>query len=209
MDHKQVGELLQAEREAKGISLEQIEKVTHVRKRHLRAIEQNNWTIFSSKAYVLGIVRAYGEYLHMDIQKLEAFFRRDYERKDATRFNRRTAPKQYAPLSRRVIFVIGGVVAGLFILYFGYQVRLYTRPPELAIIAPKSDVIDRVASFMLVGRVEEDSTVTVNGHAVVPDDQHIFRVKIPLLKSSETVKIEVIGANGRKTILEKVYRRGK
>lgn len=209
MDQKQVGEILRTAREKKKISLEQIEKITHVRKKHLESVERNEWAIFSSKAYVLGIVRAYGGYLNLDIAKLEAFFRRDYERKDVARFNRQTSPKQYAPLSRRILFVIGGIIAGLFLLYFGYQIRLYTRPPRLDILSPKITVIDRVGSFMLVGKVEEDSTIRVNGHEVIPDDQHIFRVKIPLLKSAETVKIEVIGANGRKTILEKVYTKGK
>ncbi len=209
MNQKQVGELLKAEREAKNISLEEIEKITHVRKKHLEAIEQSNWSLFSSKAYVLGIVRAYGEYLHLDTQKLEAFFRRDYERKDTTRFNRHAQPKQYAPLSRRILFVTGGVIAALFILYFGYQIRLYTRPPKLEIVSPKVAIIDRESSFMLVGRVEKDSSVRINGREVLPDDQHIFRFKIPLQKQSVTVKIEVTGANGKKTVLEKVFRKGK
>ena len=76
------GQILKKERERLGLTLENVEKATKIRKKSLIDIENGDFKKFASKTYVLGIIRSYGDFLNLDAFKLAAFFWREYERTD-------------------------------------------------------------------------------------------------------------------------------
>jgi cytoskeletal protein RodZ len=62
----QLGEMLKAARENKGISLEEAERVTHIRKHLLEALEENKTKVFPSPVIARGLIRNYARYLDLD-----------------------------------------------------------------------------------------------------------------------------------------------
>src|SRR3989344_2277457 len=120
-----VGEILREERLIKGLQLRDIEKQTRVREKYLRAIEENNWNFFSSKIYIIGILKNYSRILGLDSKRILAFFRRVYERKEEAKFKERVSSSYLTPQSRKLLrlAIVGGVL--LFLLYFVYQLKLY------------------------------------------------------------------------------------
>lgn len=199
------GEILQRERQNKKLTVEQVEKETRIRKKNLTAVEENDWSHFPSKTYILGVIKSYGKFLGLDEEKLSAFFRREYEQKEDISFKQRVSKSYLTPEKRKVFFLVIGAIITSFVLYFGYQIKLYFTPPFVAIMTPKESVFHRQDKIELVGKTEKEAVVMVNGERVFQDKNNIFRIKIPLTKEKNDVIIEATGANGKKTILKKIF----
>jgi len=63
---KDIGNFLKGKREAKGISLNEVEKDLKIRKRYLQALEDGNVDVIPGKAYIVGYLRNYSKYLGID-----------------------------------------------------------------------------------------------------------------------------------------------
>ena len=61
-----VGEYLKSEREAQGITLEEVAKATKIRKTILKAIEDNKYDALPPKVFAQGFLRNYASYLGLD-----------------------------------------------------------------------------------------------------------------------------------------------
>ena len=199
------GEILRRERVTKGLSLEEIEKTTKIRKKNLTAIEQNDWRQFPSKTYILGVIKSYGKYLNLDEDKLSAIFRREYEQQENIKFKTRVSRKLLTSEAKRVfIFIILGIIC-VFALYFGYQLKIFLSPPTLTILKPTQVTFKREDKINLIGQTEKNAIVLVNGERVFLDGKNIFKTTLPLTKEKNEVTIEVTGANGRKTVVKRIF----
>lgn len=58
-----IGETLRAARETKGVSLQQAEEDTKIRKRYLEALEDEDYDIIPGRVYAKGFLRNYADYL--------------------------------------------------------------------------------------------------------------------------------------------------
>lgn len=71
-----VGEILRRGREHYGQTLEEVEKNLRIRAIQLHALETGNLEALPGKAYALGFVRSYSEYLGLDGEKMVQLFKR-------------------------------------------------------------------------------------------------------------------------------------
>ncbi len=203
------GEILQRERKNQNVTLEQIEKETRIRKKNLVAIENNDWDEFPSKTYILGVIKSYGKYLHLDVEKLAAFFRREYERKEDLDFKTRVSKKHFTPQRKKIFAALLTTILLLFGAYFGYQIKLFFSPPYVTILQPQKTQFRREDKIDLVGKTDKEAIVLINGERVFLDKNNVFRVTIPLASAINEITIEVTGANGKKTILKRVFEKVK
>lgn len=202
-----VGELLKSEREKQHLSLEDVEAHTRIRQKNLIAVEKGDWRIFSSRTYIQGIIRTYSAFLKLDEEKMLAYFRREYERLESLKFKKRTTAKQFTPLTKRVAGVVVTCLILLFSLYFGYQFHLYLTPPKLEILEPTKTEFKREDKITIKGKVEADTTVHVNGEQIFPDENFIFTYNLALAEPLNKAVIVATGANGKKTVLERIYKK--
>jgi len=63
---KDIGNFLRERREAKGISLIEVEKDLKIRKKYLQALEEGNVNTIPGKTYIIGYLRNYSKYLDID-----------------------------------------------------------------------------------------------------------------------------------------------
>src|SRR5690554_4383329 len=56
-----LGQLLKKARTQKGISLDELQELTKIRKRYLEAIEEGNYTILPGNFYVRAFIKSYSE----------------------------------------------------------------------------------------------------------------------------------------------------
>lgn len=68
-----LGGMLKRARELRGISLEEVAAATHVRLNYLRAIEQNQLDQLPGLIFLKGYVRAYVEYIGLDLNEVMVF----------------------------------------------------------------------------------------------------------------------------------------
>ena len=67
---KDIGNFLRERREAKGISLIEVEKDLKIRKKYLQSIEEGNVDVIPGKAYFIGYLRNYSKYLDIDEENI-------------------------------------------------------------------------------------------------------------------------------------------
>ncbi|MBI3620127.1 helix-turn-helix domain-containing protein, partial [Candidatus Roizmanbacteria bacterium] len=198
--------ILKKERERLGINLHQVEQKTRIRERFLSEVETNRWDSFSSVIYITGIIKTYAEFLNLDSAKLLAFFRRDYERKEDIRFKQKVSRDVVRPETRKVASVMIGIIILFFLFYFSYQISLFISPPQVQLLSPNTGRTN-AEKVTLTGKTDKDAAVTIFGERVFPNKEGIFIYELPLHPGANSVVIEVIGANGKKTIIKKTFTR--
>jgi len=67
---KDIGNFLRESREAKGISLIEVEKDLKIRKKYLQALEEGNVDVIPGKTYIVGYLRNYSKYLDIDEENI-------------------------------------------------------------------------------------------------------------------------------------------
>jgi len=70
-----IGEKLRQTRESKGYTIEQIARDTHIAKRFLDALEDEDFSVFPGEPYVLGFMRTYSEYLGLEAESIVALYK--------------------------------------------------------------------------------------------------------------------------------------
>ena len=65
-----VGRLLRDQREARGLSLDDVERNLRIRLAHLEAIEEGHFDKLPGAAYIPAFVRAYASYVGLDPEKV-------------------------------------------------------------------------------------------------------------------------------------------
>lgn len=200
-----VGEIFKSEREKKRYSLSHVAKKIRVREKLLNAIEENNWNVLTSKIYIEGIIKNYGQFLGLDSSKLLAFFRRDYEKSEEVSFHRAVSDRHLIPESKTYKTIALAVLISAFIAYFTYQVKLYVSPPKVELVAPKETTFKRVDHVRIIGRTEKEAVITIFKDRVFQNKEGIFVYDFTLSKGKNVLTIEVVGANGKKTTLTKEF----
>lgn len=200
-----VGDLLHRARKEKNLTLEQVEKLTRVRSKYLQAIEQNKWNIFPSKVYISGIIRTYALFLGIDPEKANAYFRRDYEKRDDVKFRKRLPSLNFLPETKKIVIGAIILIAVFFSAYFGYQLTLYLAPPEIKIVSPDNNIFRNVEKLRIIGETEKDATVTISGDSYFPNEDGRFVYELPMKKGKNSLTIEVTGANGRNSTITQEY----
>ena len=71
----ELGDLLRETRESKGLSLEQVEEATRIRRSFLHALEEERFSDLPGEVYVRGFVRNYAQFLGLDPDELLAEYR--------------------------------------------------------------------------------------------------------------------------------------
>lgn len=200
-----VGKILKTQRDKKNISLEEIEKEIRVRSKYLSAIENDDWSLFSSKVYISGIIKNYSNYLGLDPNKILAFFRRQYEMKEDISFKKRLSAKYITPQTRKIIYTLTVLIIFAFIYYFGYQVKRFVSPPKVEIVSPKEETFKNIDRIKIVGQTEKEAVIKIYGERIYQNDKGIFTYNMPLKSGKNILEIHITGANGKETTLKKTY----
>jgi len=200
-----VGQLLQAERLKKNLTLGDIEKAIKIRPKFLAAVEEEKWQIFSSKIYIAGVIKNYALYLGLDYKKMLAFFRRQYEKTEEVSFKRRVALKYLTPETKKAATIAVVILLLAFFGYFLYQLKQFLSPPTVTIIAPTQTVFKREERIKITGRTDKEAVVTVFGERVYQNKDGIFEYDFLLRPGVNEITIEVTGANGKKTLIKRNY----
>ena len=106
-----IGARLQQTRESKGYTIEQIARDTHIAKRFLEALEQEDFDQFPGEPYLIGFLRTYSEYLGLQPQEMVALYRNLQLQEQPAPMDELIVRRSSAPLG-----LIFGIVAGVVIV---------------------------------------------------------------------------------------------
>src|SRR5437870_13278711 len=102
-----LGEQLRAQRERKGITLEQAAGDTRIREKFLKALEDGDYQSLPGPVYTRGFLRNYAEYLDLETDELVMLYHHESGR-PAEPLQTRTL-KPYRPSARRSLACPPGV----------------------------------------------------------------------------------------------------
>ena len=80
-----IGELLQSEREKKGLSLNDVENATKIRARYIQALETERFEIIPGEVYRLGFLKNYARLLNLDPEAMIVRYKSVYRRHGISR----------------------------------------------------------------------------------------------------------------------------
>lgn len=200
-----VGTILKNEREKKGLLLIDIEKQIKVREKYLKAIENEDWNYFSSKIYITGILKNYSRVLNLDHKKVLAFFRRDYEKKEEVKFKSKVTSGYLTSETKKFLKIGLMILTLFFVLYFVFQLITYFSPPDITILSPTKINFSVEKSVKIIGKTEKDTSIIIAGERIYQNKEGVFTYEYSLNEGKNKLIINLTGANGKKTTIEKTY----
>jgi len=196
---KDIGDFLRERREAKGVSLIEIEKDLKIRKKYLQALEEGNIDIIPGRTYIIGYLRNYSKYLGIDeeninsiIQTYKNLEKRKYDledikeeniflkKKDKSIFEKKRFffPVKYVYLTSFILVIFIGL---LWINNSLKKAQDFPVPsPE---IETKTDVIAEEKTNDIITLIEENvetKTETLIEETLSPEN--VLISKVPTLK---------------------------
>jgi transcriptional regulator with XRE-family HTH domain len=114
-----IGDILKEAREKKGISLEEVENQTNIRKRYLDALEKENYELLPGRVYARGFLRNYASFLGLDHRVILNEFDQKYPVPITDREQISAGPVKSGRSVRRNLIV--GLVAIILIAYVVYN----------------------------------------------------------------------------------------
>ena len=199
------GEILKNQRIKKNLSLLDISKQLKVKDKYLSALENNNWNFFESRVYIEGLIKTYSRFLGLNYKKILPFFYRDYEDKEVVSFRKRISDKYFTPQVKKIFQSSIFILIFIFFGYFIYQLKIFLTPPKLVLLSPKNDIFYNENLIKVVGKTEKETSINIFGERIYPNQDGVFEYNFPLKKGKNELVIELIGANGRKTIFKKIF----
>ncbi|TME94870.1 MAG: helix-turn-helix domain-containing protein [Chloroflexi bacterium] len=203
-----LGDSLRAQREKKGITLDQAAADTRIREKFLKALEDGDYQSLPGAVYTKGFLRNYAEYLDLQADELVVLFHQE-------RGGQPEAPRSFQPMRpvvhRSLIFtpkvllpvvVLAGVV--LFVGYLYYQFTSFATPPRLDVTDPPGDVIASQPDLLIRGVTVADGRITVRAFPgqnaitdVRPATDGTFSTNVSLVQGANHIEIEVLDAAGK------------
>ncbi|MBI4091326.1 DUF4115 domain-containing protein, partial [candidate division WWE3 bacterium] len=196
-----VGDILRNAREKKQLTYHDVYKFVRIHPRYLQALEENDYTLFSSPVHIKGFLKIYCKLLDLNTDELLAFFRREYDEKKMHK------ARVIKPLSYpRFLITPASIIAltSLFLIfgffaYLYYQYRSYAGAPSLVIESPKEDATSREDSVEIAGKTDRDSSLFLNGQKIALKEDGSFSLKIDLLDGLNSLNFLSVNKLGKET----------
>ncbi len=119
-----IGEKFKKTRVEKGCSIEQVARDTHIAKRYITAIEEENFSVFPGEPYLFGFLRNYANYLDLDAQDIINLYKNLRLQEQPAPINELLVKRNNRP------YIIGGIVAAAAVLIILGIIFLLPRIPR-------------------------------------------------------------------------------
>ncbi len=194
-----IGERLRNAREARGLSLATMEKLTKVRAAHLQALEDERFAALPERIYVRGFVRVYAAALGINPSELLDVYDHAFAASEGPILSGRAIEIPIRPAVprsrlRRILGYVGAVVvlATIFLAYIGVQqVREFNRPvaqsPPQGAATPRPPAPARTQPASAPAPAPTVSAPALAGPATQPGS-------VPAPNPSAEIRLEVIAS---------------
>ena len=172
-----LGQTLQARREKKKLSLEDVAKKLCIKEVYLRALEEGHYYAFPNRVYGIGFLRSYAKFLGLDSDLMVAEFHAETsDIKDAP-LDMPVIEKHLALPSKKTLGLLSLLILIVIIGWFTVALFLST------------DLFDKIQLPSFSNNTEESSeTVVVNEEAPLIADEALALEQTS--ESTETLKVE-------------------
>lgn len=200
-----LGELFSRRRSELRMSLESVERSTHIRVKYLKLIEAGDYANLEDNVYSKGYIKNYAEHLGFDtkaILRLYAQERHDYSLSQNIKSGRRRGGLK--PIDHQTItitpktFLIA--LATIFVLvifgYVGWQFTKLSAPPVINLANQANSRVN--TSYIIVsGEVDSGSDVFINDSPILTTPDGSFSDKVLLTDGINQIKVSARNKFGK------------
>lgn len=203
-----VGQILKEERERKFYTLDEIEKITKIRKELLFALEMGQYSKLPPSTFVQGFIKNYGRFLGLNTEKLLAVFRREFsENKNPPRildsFSNPIDDKRFRLTPTRVLISMIFALVAIFFVYLWFQYRFLVGSPFLEINQPADQLTTTANEIIVLGRTDPEVKVAINDQEIAIDESGKFSQTIKLSNSVNNIVVTATSKSGKQTKVQK------
>nr|WP_251040737.1 helix-turn-helix domain-containing protein [Bacillus sp. ISL-45] len=116
----ELGNILKEAREAKGLSLDELQSITKIQKRYLLGIEEGNYSMMPGKFYVRAFIKQYAEAVGLDPEQLFEQHKNEipstYNEELPEQLSRVQSRKSISPETSKILDVLPKILFGIFII---------------------------------------------------------------------------------------------
>jgi len=213
-----VGETLKAQREVLGLSLDDIERHTHLRRHYLVALERGDMEALPSSVQGSGMLKNYAEFLSLDPEPMLLRFAdelqeqlRERRKPDTQQRRARKEPRQRPGLARRFFsrdILLGGFLISflmVFAIWAGLQIssarssqETQPTPPSIAdVLLPSATTTENpTATATIPSPIEEAAEAEAPVEPVVEADEagepEVTQIALDLAFAESAVRVQIV-----------------
>lgn len=207
-----LGDLLRRRRNELNLSLDQIERSTHIRKKYLKLIEAGDYANLANDIYTKGYIKNYADHLGFEskeILKLYSSERTEYNQTSGLPSEHQKSglkpidSQVFAITPRTILFSITSIFVLIMVIYVGWQLSQLSTPPVIRLA--NQDKTTTNSSFTIVsGEVDSGSDVYINDSPILSSPDGSFSERVMLVGGSNQIKVSAknkFGKESSKTII--------
>jgi cytoskeleton protein RodZ len=180
-----IGEKLRLARERNNLTIEQIARETHVAKRFLKALEDEDFSVFPGETYAMGFLRNYAENLGLNAEELIGIYRNiKIQEQPLPMTELLDAQPRVQPL-RLILIVIAGLLVLGAAAYAIYRAATHGAPQASAVQKPAAGV---ATDFVFQDEVRTQ-WFDQGGGISVPVSGKNYRIVVAAIGDSLTLKV--------------------
>ena len=182
-----IGEKLRLAREKNNLTIEQIARDTHVARRFLKALEDEDFSEFPGETYAMGFLRNYAEYLGLNAEELIGLYRNLKIQEQPLPMVELldTKPK----ISLRLVILIAAA-AVVFLAGGGYLIWRFAAPKAQGAGDPQSQSLLKKENAEFVFQEEVRTKWFKEGDVItVPIDAKSYRLEVTSVGDALTVRV--------------------
>lgn len=116
----ELGNILKEAREARGLSLDELQSITKIQKRYLLGIEEGNYSMMPGKFYVRAFIKQYAEAVGLDPEQLFEQHKSEipstYNEELPEQLSRVQSRKSFSPETSKILDILPKILIGVFII---------------------------------------------------------------------------------------------
>lgn len=206
---------MKSQRKKQKLTYNQVYSRIKIHPNYIKALEQNDYSVFDGKIHAKGFLKIYAELLNLNVNQILALWRREYSNvfEDAldSKGERKILSdlkKGFTLTSNKILIGLGLVLLFSFFGYLFYSYKTYSGPPELEIHSPQNNEIVHDSLVDITGNTDIDSVLFVNGERILLKPDGSFATSLTLKEGVNTLNITSISKLDKKTekVLTVIYR---
>jgi len=215
---KNLGEILKAQRKKRKLTYNQVYSRTKIQQYYIKALEQNDYSVFDGRLHAKGFLKIYAELLGLNVNQILALWRREYgytfedsfdiQESSSTRKLIKSLKNNIIITPTRIFVFLGTFLLLSFFGYLFYSYKKYSGPPALEIYSPENNAIAENSLIDITGKTDIDSVLFVNGERILLQPDGDFATSLNLREGVNTLSITSINKLDKKTekVLTVLYR---
>ena len=170
LDDRTIGDVLRDARQERNETLEDVERATHVGKKYIAALEQNDLKKLPESVYAKKFVKALAAHYGLDPNAAAESLLKEMSAGVGALAQQRPVNfvEGRSPVASPILFKTVAITAGFIgiLAYFLFSIQNILKPPSLTLYSPQDDQVFPTSRVVLEGQTEREVDLFVNGEPV-------------------------------------------